>query len=292
MNAHFRPSLLLATGLLAAAMVPSAALAAQSYDNCTGFIDSLPATITTQGTWCLRHDLAIALTTGAAIVVATNNVTLDCNDFKVGGLAAGPGTKAVGIQAQERLNVTVRHCNVRGFYNGVQLQNTADGGHLLEDNRFDANTYIGISVAGDGSVLRGNAVRDTGGSTATLGSAFGIVANGSVDLRDNTVSGVVPTPNASGVAIAYGIYTYQNLDASISGNTVRNLVSAGAGVGRGIYNVASGRLSLVDNRVVGGGNGTGLSCTNANGRAKRNAVSGFTTAVLSCGDAGGNDVSP
>ena len=25
--------------------------AAEGYDNCTGFIDSLPATVTTQGTW-------------------------------------------------------------------------------------------------------------------------------------------------------------------------------------------------------------------------------------------------
>jgi hypothetical protein len=290
MNSHSRPLLLLAVGLLATALAPSAARAAQSYDNCTGFIKTLPATISVQGTWCLSQDVSTAIATGAAITVATNNVTLDCNDFKIGGLAAGAATKAVGVQAQNRLNVTVRRCNIRGFYHGVQLVNDADGGHLLEDNRFDANTYTGISISGDGSIVRGNAVRDTGGSTVTQGSAYGIATVGSVDLRDNLVSGVMPTPNTNGVAVPYGIYTYQNPDASIGGNTVRGLVSAGAGVGRGIYNVASGRVSLVDNHVIGSGNGTGIACTSQTSRIKHNVVAGFTTLVLSCGDAGGNDL--
>ena len=58
--------------------VATSAYAAQSYDSCAGFIDSLPATITTQGTWCLRGDLATSVTSGNAITIATNNVTIDC----------------------------------------------------------------------------------------------------------------------------------------------------------------------------------------------------------------------
>src|SRR5688572_11518098 len=64
--------------------------AAASYDACTGFIDTLPATIGTQGTWCLRNNLTSSLASGAAISIATNNVVLDCNGFKIGGLSAGP----------------------------------------------------------------------------------------------------------------------------------------------------------------------------------------------------------
>src|SRR5690348_2627551 len=44
--------------------LPLPARAAQSYDNCTGFIDSVPATVSTQGTWCLRHDANTAITSG------------------------------------------------------------------------------------------------------------------------------------------------------------------------------------------------------------------------------------
>ena len=45
------------------------AVAGESYDNCVGFIDALPATITTQGTWCLRQDLDSAATSGIMIEI-------------------------------------------------------------------------------------------------------------------------------------------------------------------------------------------------------------------------------
>ena len=94
----------------AAAMLPPAsALAAESYDNCTGFIDSLPATVSTQGTWCLRANLSTAMASGDAIAVAANNVTLDCNDFKIGGLAAGAYVlRAVGEGVVVSRRVAVR----------------------------------------------------------------------------------------------------------------------------------------------------------------------------------------
>src|SRR5690606_3370431 len=96
----------------------------------------------TQGTWCLRKNLATNITSGAAIAIATNNVTIDCNDFKIGGLAAGDGSSARGIQGHGRQNATVRHCNVRGFYYGIYISGGA--GHLVEDNRLDNNLYFGI----------------------------------------------------------------------------------------------------------------------------------------------------
>jgi len=105
--------------VVASWLIPHPADAAQSYDNCTGFITSLPATISTQGTWCLNKDVSTAVTSGAAITIAANNVTLDCNDFKLGGLAAGLTTQAVGVYALDRFNISVRHCNIRGFYFGI-----------------------------------------------------------------------------------------------------------------------------------------------------------------------------
>jgi hypothetical protein len=42
-----------------------------------------------QGVWCLRKDQSTANTSGSAITINTNNVTVDCNDFKIGELAAG-----------------------------------------------------------------------------------------------------------------------------------------------------------------------------------------------------------
>jgi hypothetical protein len=61
--------LLLSVLALAAAGYASQAHASRSYDNCTGFIDSLPATISRQGTWCLRKDLYFSPSQGVALTV-------------------------------------------------------------------------------------------------------------------------------------------------------------------------------------------------------------------------------
>src|SRR5688572_8652857 len=76
---------LLAAALLAALLLAATApaRAASAYDSCTGTIPALPATISTQGTWCLSKDLNTAVTTGNAITITANNVTIDCNGFKL-----------------------------------------------------------------------------------------------------------------------------------------------------------------------------------------------------------------
>ena len=271
---------------LAGAITTPDASAAESYDNCTGFIDSVPTTITTQGTWCLRGDLSTAMTSGNAITIATNNVTIDCNDFKLGGLAAGAGTLVYGISSSSRLNATVRHCNVRGFYYGINFTGVS-GGHLVEDNRFEGNTNTGVHVEGDGSVVRRNLVRDTGVSSYERNNAYGIATNHNVDVLDNTVDGVLPFGNGSGNGSAYGIRTGVNTGGRVHRNAVRGLVKLGTGQAHGIYNAVSGRIQLRDNDLTGdGSSGYGLFCTNSDGRAMGNIVNGFDTAIGGCRDDG------
>jgi len=78
--------------------------------------------ITSQGVYCLNHDLATAMTSGNAIDIQTNNVTVDCNGYKIGGLAAGPSSVAYGIHADTtRQNITIRNCGIRGFVEGIYL---------------------------------------------------------------------------------------------------------------------------------------------------------------------------
>jgi hypothetical protein len=278
-----RALLITVTVSLTALLNPTSAHAAQSYDNCTGFITSLPATITTQGTWCLNADLTTAITSGNAITVAANNVTIDCNDFKLGGLAAGLGTQANGIFADTRDNVTIRRCNIRGFRFGTYIVNGS--GHLVEDNRFDSNTFVGVYVASDRSIIRRNLVIATGGSSVS-GSSFGIYSSGSGDVLDNTVNGVT----GSGTnAYTFGIFTSSNLDGGISGNRVRGLVKTGTGAAYGIRNLNSGRITMRNNDVVGDGISTGsvgLECSDAFGRALNNVVSGFATAINTCANDG------
>lgn len=273
-------------GALVVANVP-AAFAAESYDNCTGFIDSLPAILGTQGNWCLRKNVATSITSGYAILIDANNVTLDCNDFKIGGLGAGVNTATVGIGTGDRLrtNAVVRNCNIRGFRRGLVISGS---GHLVEDNRLDGNTYTGIYVVGDGSIVRRNQVLDTGGTNE---QAYAISTVDTVHVLDNTVDGVLPAPN-NGSAWAYGIVTFSNPAGSIRGNRVSGLVGYGDGGAFGIINEGSLLISVVDNHVVSSGGKVGISCAGWNNEpAVGNVVVGFATPLTGCYD-GGNTTPP
>jgi hypothetical protein len=147
------------------------AAAAESYDGCVGFIDALPATITTQGTWCLRQDLDTSATSGNVIEIQINNVTIDCNGFRMRGSGGGPSTTATGIYAAGRLNITIRHCTIRGFSLGIQV--AAGSGVIVENNLLDQSRFVGINTSGAGSIVRGNIVTNSGGAPAR-GQVYGI----------------------------------------------------------------------------------------------------------------------
>jgi len=263
----------LLAGLLAGLPAPARA---ETYATCTGFVDSVPTTISTQGNWCLRKDLSTAITSGRAIHIDANNVTLDCNGFKVGGLAAGPGSEAKGIFAIDQYNVTIRNCTVRGFQTGIVL---AGGGHLVEDNRIEANLYTGVQASGDGNIVQRNRILDTGGATGgTTSNGF----YGQADLVDNTIAGIftdAPDGNAIGM--------YVNGDnQEISGNRIRGLVGdpigiivAGAGVTIRGNNLSAVALVPLGNGITGSGAAT--ACIN-------NTVAGFSTAYSSCEASAGN----
>jgi len=271
---------------------PQAALAAESYDNCTGFITSLPTTVTTQGTWCLKQDLNTAIASGNAITVNTNNVTIDCNGYKLGGLSAGAGTGAVGIFAQDRVNVTVRHCAIRGFFVGVDLYGAAGGGHLVEDNRFDSNTYLGMQVQGDGSVVRRNLVYATGGTTQAS-YAMGILVVYSTDVIDNTVAGVTAPVGSNGQALGIVVGS-QPADLRVVGNRVRGLAADGSATIEGIVNQSTGRSTIRGNDIVGnaGTGSVGLACANNSSQARDNIIAGFATGISTCSVDSSNYVGP
>jgi hypothetical protein len=264
---------------------------AETYHTCAGFITSLPTVISTQGTWCMKQDLTTSITSGSAITINTNNVTIDCNDFKLGGLGAGVSTQTSGIFAINRLNATVRHCNIRGFYQGVYFYGITDGGHLVEDNRFDGNTNVGVDVEGDGSVVRRNRVFDTGGATGST-NTLGIETRYSVEVLDNTVSGVLATAGTNGNV--YGIDCISSTAGRIIGNGVRGLVPDGTGAANGIYAASATRVSIRDNDIDGNGGASsiGLHCTTSGSHARGNLSVNFTTGLDLCTDDGGNVTTP
>ena len=199
--------------LWCAALMPAVAGAAQSYDNCTGFVDTVPATLTTPGTWCLRQNLSTPMSSGTAIVLASDDITLDCNGFRLSGLAAGFKSDATGIGLGSasplgRRNAVIRHCRVQGFQVGIHLWGS---GHVIERNTVNDSLGVGIAVRSEDAIniVRDNHVIDSGARPRCCPyEGGGISSSGGGLIENNTVSGVASPGNpefqAFGIRIAWG----------------------------------------------------------------------------------------
>ncbi|HEY0661017.1 MAG TPA: right-handed parallel beta-helix repeat-containing protein [Lysobacter sp.] len=237
---------LIVVGLLAIGH-PAAVHAAEDYANCTGFIDTLPATIATQGTWCLKKHLYTSQTSGAAITIANDNITIDCNDFRLSGLGAGKSTNAIGIlSAADRHDATIRHCRIQGFKFGLQL---AGSNHLVEKNHLDGNRYIGIYTDGEANVVRDNFIVSTGGLPG-MAYAYAIYATGGSNsatqpqILDNQIGGVSPAGNAAEQRYPRGI-----LGSGLVAGNVVSLFGFAANQPRNEPTFAYG-IYLVDRGIV------------------------------------------
>ncbi|HEY0661007.1 MAG TPA: hypothetical protein VGD21_06790 [Lysobacter sp.] len=288
-----RPVLALFALLAGAHAAPT--LAAEAYDNCTGFIDSLPASISTQGTWCLRKHLFTSMTSGVAITLANDNITIDCNNFRLSGYGAGVATNAQGVAAgASRQNATIRQCRIQGFKYGVAL---FGAGHLVEDNRFDGNTYVGILANGDHHVVRRNIIHDTGGRPDE-GYSTGIVAAtapASLGIRvlDNTIDGVSPAGNGLAETFPKGI------DADgvvlVQRNRIGGLVMGEHGQAIGIE--LDGRTIARDNELVQNTATEGVGIWGASDTTsicRDNDIQGYSIGIAdgTCLLAGNNVVQP
>ena len=238
-------------------------------------ITSVPAVIATQGVYCLKQNLSTAIASNPAIRIDTNNVAIDCNGHKLGGLAAGDGSLATGIQAIGRKNITIRNCSIRGFMTGVDLAGAGGGYHAIDGNSFDNNLYKAVHVVGDGSSIRRNQVRDTGGSTRFF-QAYGIEVSGSgVEVVDNLVDGVLGNDaNAAGIK---GLSTSGLL---VRGNRIRNVSSGTADPVFGITLSSSSSAAIIGNTVWASGalSAFGIGCGGTSSAARGNTVLDYSDA--------------
>lgn len=240
--------------VLATVLTALAAPALAETTLCTN-ITSLPATITVPGVYCLKQDLNTSMTSGNAITIAANSVTIDFNGYKLGGLTGGPATTARGVSADNRKNITLRNGNIRGFFIGISVDQTTAGsssGHLIEGNLLDGNRDAGISVRGSGIVVRKNSVVNTGGNNVIRAIAGGDLL--SSQIVDNFVSGVTAS------ADAYGILIDGASDkVEVARNTVQNIQGASFASGLENQSASSGLVLFKDNVATLGTAGTNFA---------------------------------
>ncbi|GMR06020.1 MAG: hypothetical protein BMS9Abin25_0601 [Gammaproteobacteria bacterium] len=218
--------------------------------NCTPITDlPLPTVITSQGVYCFTGNMITRKTSGNAIEIQANNVTIDLNGWKLGGLPAGAGTTVNGIYASNRKKITIRNGTIRGFYQGILLDDsypyTTSQGHLIEDIRADRNTFKGMYILGNDNIVRRNRVVNTGGSTVNS-SAFGIHLEGFRGrVLNNDISGTAATP--TGVE-GYGLLLTSADGAVVEGNRIDDVSSPINATG--IYIQGSNGVLAAGNRIT------------------------------------------
>jgi Right handed beta helix region len=247
----------------------------------------LPFTISAQGNYWLVRNLSTPQTTGAAITINSDFVTVDLKGFKIGGGAAGPGTTAYGIHAVNRRNVTIRNGNIRGFYEGVFLEDTSgtfttSQGHLVDGVRADGNTYAGIHVQGRGNLVRRSQIVATGGTTV-LGAdvdTCGIRIEGSgARVLNNDVTDTVGVGAGRGLAVSLASANGSMVQSNRLANAVLT-ASTGVLIGGSEDVLATGnRLAVLDR---------GIDFGASSGKYRNNLTSGVTTPYTGGTDAGRN----
>jgi hypothetical protein len=285
----------LALAGLALFLSASPAQAGQGRDNCVGYIDTLPAQLNTQGTWCMRGDLSTGLYSGGGIQINLNNVVVDCNGYRIENTL--PGNRASGVTVTGNNN-TIRNCDVRGYFAGMLV---SGDNNLIEDNRLQDIGHVGLQVD-PATTIRRNVIRNVGGDTTFEGHIAGIVGGG--DITDNLIDGVFAKPDVNLNGFVSGIAT-RGGEGVITRNRVRNIRAAGNGWARAIETDASYHY-ITWNHIVGPAADIpsyyAIYCSGGESHARDNIASGYDFVKTSgnttyhysgivCNFAGGTNIS-
>lgn len=187
------------------------------------------AAATTMGTLFIEWDTSLTEDHHGRIVIVADNVTLDCGPH----LILGSGEEeSVGIALGGRTGVTVKNCDVSGFWYGIQLWESS--GNTLDGNVSHHNEIDGFSLVSSlGNRLRGNTSHDNGVGFAVAGAS----------TTGNTLVGNSAENNNS-----FGFFVFE-----ASGNTLKGNYAEGNGDGYQL-NLASNN-TLKDNLAVDNGAG-------------------------------------
>ncbi|MGN6112382.1 MAG: NosD domain-containing protein [Luteimonas sp.] len=259
---------------IAALSLATCLLAAPAWAGCIT-VPKANYTIREAGSYCLAANM---VATKNGVIIAADNVDLDCGGYTIDGSAQAASNTNRGVVGYSRTGVTVRNCTTKGFIEGIRL--TGDGNNI-HDNVVIAPLSRGLVVEGEENIIDGNRISDAGGSTNVSWGAFGIRAVGSSIIRDNVVSGVLPTAGSNNSG--YGIYTTGNDAGVLQGNTVRNVLSDGGRIAMALTAHDSANAVLRENILVNppGSYGYALYCSGAGSVTNGNLFQGFDIGISS-----------
>jgi hypothetical protein len=201
-------------------------------------ITSVPCTISSSGSYYLTKNLT---STGTAITISADDVTLDLCGFTLTG--PGSGTN-YGIYMNGRKNIEIRNGTIKSFgTDGIYDSSSSGGNQRILRVQVIGNKRYGIYLHGSTNQIKDCVISGNGSSYA--GFVYGINTAAGCAITGNTVyeNGMAATGNVSGI--------YTGSGCKITDNVVYgNGVSAG-GVVYGI-NCDSGS-TITDNSVFSNG---------------------------------------
>ena len=241
-----------------------------------------PVTLSHPGTYILSSDLTVSDPTVGAIVMQTNNISLDLNRFTISGpvvcqgdpLTCAPSGPAVGVNGEFFENLRIENGTIQGFsqwglvtgpngyVNGILSRGNywiginARAGTQVSNSKAVNNQHVGVSLAGTSIateiIARGN----------FTGVAMGCGTNeGCSALLDSNVSqnnlgvydwgGALIRGNVISMNLTRGI---QNINgwSTIDGNQV--ILNEGSGVmigGGTAFSQPASPVVLRNNRISG-----------------------------------------
>ncbi|HTT76791.1 MAG TPA: hypothetical protein VMF50_12530 [Candidatus Binataceae bacterium] len=155
----------------------------------------LPYKITTSGSYFLAANLSVSTKTTTAILVKSNNVTINLNGFVISGI--GGNSTGVGIDASAATGVTIANGTITGFGTGIKLNSTS----TVEGVQIYNNNGNGIATSGSScfvanSVITGNSGSGLDFSDATSGYLSNVLNNSSnvingTNMGNNVCSGTI-----------------------------------------------------------------------------------------------------
>ncbi len=202
-------------------------------------ISTLPFTISKPGSYFLTGDLKVSKK-GGAIVVKTDNVTLNLNGFSI----IGDGSKVNGISIDGTHNVAIENGTIRGFGAAGIFATTGDG-HRISQVRAINNGSGGIFSFSSGTLI--SECMAWGNSSVGIAAGSNSIIRSSIS-RNNQGNGI-SAENGSSV-IGNTVYGNKGeYGISAGGSTIReNNVSDNADTG-----IFSGSSTLIGNTVSGNG---------------------------------------
>jgi hypothetical protein len=277
--------------LFAAVMLcPPAAHAA----SCTA-ITAVPTTISAPGNYCLVQNYTVNKGAGAAITIASNDVSLDCDGHSIKNLSTLNNGSSTGIYAYGQNNITIKNCRITGgFTNGIdviQSNSIANRAYYntIEHNYVAGPLMHGIRAYGSVIEVSNNRVYDIGGQLNNY--AVGIRLGGSTAagafrmhiVRNNYVVGT-NSPYSAG----YGIFSDGSLGSAYTDNGVAGTAGAAGKPVYGMY-ILGTYNRLTDNHVTGTGAPTeiGIYSTDATSSCFDNYLR-TTAATKNCDSSMGN----